>query len=106
MLFIRLIATWYSATMSGSVVVWYHAAKAGVQYEWETMRVSERGQITNPKRFRDRGGDETRTSRSTISVILEFDVPSSSRSDRAAQNPVERVSGILDGVRPARIIRR
>ncbi len=58
------------------------------------MRISERGQITIPKRLRDRFG---------MNKDVEVDITPTERGlliqkRAAAQHPVERVSGILDGV--------
>ena len=58
------------------------------------MRISERGQITIPKRLRDRFGMNK-----DVEVVItptEHGLLIQKRS--AAQHPVERVSGILDGV--------
>ena len=57
------------------------------------MRISERGQITIPKRLRDRFG---------INKNVEVDITATEHGlliqKRAeAKHPVERVSGILDG---------
>ena len=61
------------------------------------MRISERGQITIPKRFRDRFG---------MNKDVEVEITPTEhglliQKRSAAQHPVERVSGILDGVDPA-----
>ncbi len=58
------------------------------------MRISERGQITIPKRFRDRFG---------MNKDVEVEITPTEhglliQKRSAAQHPVERVSGILDGV--------
>lgn len=58
------------------------------------MRISERGQITIPKRFRDRFG---------MSKDVEVEITATERGlliqkRSAAAHPVERVSGILSGV--------
>ena len=58
------------------------------------MRISERGQITIPKRLRDRFG---------MNKDVEVDITPTEhglliQKRAAAQHPVERVSGILDGV--------
>ena len=55
------------------------------------MRISERGQITIPKRFRDRFG----MNKDVEITPTEHGLLIQKRS--AAQHPVERVSGILDG---------
>ena len=57
------------------------------------MRISERGQITIPKRFRDRFG---------MNKDVEVEITPTEhglliQKRSAAQHPVERVSGILDG---------
>ncbi len=57
------------------------------------MRISERGQITIPKRFRDRFG---------MNKDVEVEITPTDRGlliqkRSTAQHPVERVSGILDG---------
>ena len=56
------------------------------------MRISERGQITIPKRFRDRFG---------MNKDVEVEITPTEhglliQKRAAAQHPVERVSGILD----------
>lgn len=56
------------------------------------MRISERGQITIPKRFRERFG---------LNKDVEVEITPTDRGlliqkRAAAQHPVERVSGILD----------
>ena len=56
------------------------------------MRISERGQITIPKRFRDRFG---------MNKDVEVEITPTERGPliqkrAAAQHPVEKVSGILD----------
>ena len=56
------------------------------------MRISERGQITIPKRFRERFG---------LNKDVEVEITPTDRGlliqkRTAAQHPVERVSGILD----------
>ena len=58
------------------------------------MRISERGQITIPKRFRDRFG---------MNKDVEVEITPTEhglliQKRSAAQHPVERVSGILDGI--------
>ena len=58
------------------------------------MRISERGQITIPKRLRDRFG---------MNKDVEVEITPTEhglliQKRAAAQHPVERVSGILDGV--------
>ena len=58
------------------------------------MRISERGQITIPKRFRDRFG---------MNKDVEVEITPTEQGlliqkRAAAQHPVERVSGILDGL--------
>ena len=58
------------------------------------MRISERGQITIPKRLRDRFG---------LKKDVEVEITATERGlliqkRSAAQHPVERVSGILDSV--------
>ena len=60
------------------------------------MRISERGQITIPKRFRDRFG---------MNKDVEVEITPTEQGlliqkRSAAQHPVERVSGILDSVDP------
>ncbi len=57
------------------------------------MRISERGQVTIPKRFRDRFG---------MNKNLEVEITPTERGllirKRSARGiPVEKVSGILDG---------
>ena len=57
------------------------------------MRISERGQITIPKRLRDRFG---------MNKDVEVEITPTEhglliQKRSAAQHPVERVSGILDG---------
>jgi len=57
------------------------------------MRISERGQITIPKRLRDRFG---------MNQDVEVEITPTEnglliQKRTAAQHPVERVSGILDG---------
>ena len=57
------------------------------------MRISERGQITIPKRFRDRFG---------MNKDVEVEITPTEhglliQKRSAAQHPVERISGILDG---------
>ena len=57
------------------------------------MRISERGQITIPKRFRESFG---------MNKGVEVEITPTERGlliqkRTAAQHPVERVSGILDG---------
>ncbi len=57
------------------------------------MRISERGQITIPKRLRDRFG---MTKDVEVEITpTEHGLLIQKRS--AAQHPVERISGILDG---------
>lgn len=61
------------------------------------MRISERGQITIPKRFRDRFG---------MNKDVEVEITPTEhglliQKRSTAQHPVERVSGILDGIAPA-----
>ena len=56
------------------------------------MRISERGQITIPKRFRDRFG---------MNKDVEVEITPTEhglliQKRAAAQHPVERISGILD----------
>ncbi len=58
------------------------------------MRISERGQITIPKQFRDRFG---------MNKDVEVEITPTEdglliQKRSAAQHPVERVSGILDGI--------
>ena len=58
------------------------------------MRISERGQITIPKRLRDRFG---------MNKDVEVEITPTEQGlliqkRAAAQHPVERVSGILDGL--------
>ncbi len=58
------------------------------------MRISERGQITIPKRFRDRFG---------MNQDVEVEITPTEhglliKKRSAAQHPVEKVSGILDGI--------
>ena len=58
------------------------------------MRISERGQITIPKRFRDRFG---------MNKDVEVEITPTEhglliQKRSAAQHPVEKISGILDGV--------
>ena len=58
------------------------------------MRISESGQITIPKRFRDRFG---------MNQDVEVEITPTEhglliQKRSAAQHPVEKVSGILDGV--------
>ncbi len=58
------------------------------------MKISERGQITIPKRLRDRFGMHTG---------VELEITPTERGlliqkRTAVKHPVERVSGILDGV--------
>ncbi len=58
------------------------------------MRISERGQITIPKRLRDRFG---------MNKDVEVEITPTEhglliQKRSAAQHPVERVSGILDSV--------
>ena len=58
------------------------------------MRISQRGQITIPKRFRDRFG---------MNKDVEVEITPTEhglliQKRSAAQHPVERVSGILDCV--------
>ena len=58
------------------------------------MRISERGQITIPKRLRDRFG---------MNKDVEVEITPTEhglliQKRAAAQHPVERVRGILDGV--------
>ena len=58
------------------------------------MRISERGQITIPKRLRDRFG---MTKDVEVEITpTEHGLLIQKRS--AARHPVEKVSGILDGV--------
>ena len=58
------------------------------------MRISGRGQITIPKRFRDRFG---MTKDVEVEITpTEHGLLIHKRS--AAQHPVEKISGILDGV--------
>ena len=57
------------------------------------MRISERGQITIPKRFRDRFG----MNRDVEVEITPTEHGLLIQKRSAAQHPVERVSGILDG---------
>ena len=56
------------------------------------MRISERGQITIPKRFRERfgmnKGVEVEITPTELGLLIQ------KRS--AAQHPIERISGILD----------
>ncbi len=57
------------------------------------MRISERGQITIPKRFRDRFG---------MNKDVEVEITPTEhglliQKRSAAQHPVEKISGILDG---------
>ena len=58
------------------------------------MKISERGQITIPKRFRDRFG---------MHKDVEIEITPTERGlliqkRTAVKHPVEKVSGILDGV--------
>ncbi|MXY36829.1 MAG: AbrB/MazE/SpoVT family DNA-binding domain-containing protein [Dehalococcoidia bacterium] len=58
------------------------------------MRISERGQITIPKRLRDRYG---------MNHNVEVDITPTNdglliRKQSASEHPVDRVSGILDKV--------
>lgn len=58
------------------------------------MRISERGQITIPKRFRDRFG---------MNKDVEVEITATEhglliQKRTAAMHPVERVSGILSGI--------
>ena len=58
------------------------------------MRISERGQITIPKQFRDRFG---------MNKDVEVEITPTEdglliQKRSAAQHPVERVSGILDSI--------
>ncbi len=58
------------------------------------MRISERGQITIPKRLRDRFG---------MSQDVEVEITPTEdglliQKRTASKHPVDRVSGILDGV--------
>ncbi len=60
----------------------------------QDMRISERGQITIPKRLRDRFG---------MNKDVEVEITPTEhglliQKRSAAQHPVERVSGILDSV--------
>ena len=57
------------------------------------MRISERGQITIPKRFRDRFG----MNRDVEVEITPTEHGLLIQKRSAAQHPVERISGILDG---------
>ena len=57
------------------------------------MRISERGQITIPKRFRDRFG----MNKDVEVEITPTEVGLLIQKRTAAKHPVERVSGILDG---------
>ena len=57
------------------------------------MRISERGQITIPKRFRDRYG----MNRDAEVEITPTEHGLLIQKRSAAQHPVERVSGILNG---------
>ena len=56
------------------------------------MRISERGQITIPKRLRDRFG----MSKDVEVEITPTDHGLLIRKRSAAKHPVERISGILD----------
>ena len=56
------------------------------------MRISERGQITIPKRFRDRFG----MNRDVEVEITPTEHGLLIQKRSAAQHPVERISGILD----------
>ncbi|MDE2934551.1 MAG: AbrB/MazE/SpoVT family DNA-binding domain-containing protein [Chloroflexota bacterium] len=58
------------------------------------MRISERGQITIPKRLRDRYG---------MNHNVEVDITPTTeglliRKQAASEHPVDKVSGILNGV--------
>ena len=57
------------------------------------MRVSERGQITIPKRLRDRFG----MNHNVEIEITPTDQGLLIRKKTAVEHPVDRVSGILDG---------
>ncbi len=57
------------------------------------MRVSERGQITTPKPLRDRFG----MNHNVEIEITPTDRGLLIRNKTAAEHPVDRVSGILDG---------
>ena len=57
------------------------------------MRISERGQITIPKRFRDRFG----MNRDVEVEITPTEHGLLIQKRSAVQHPVERISGILDG---------
>ena len=56
------------------------------------MRISERGQITIPKRFRDRFG----MNKDVEVEITPTDHGLLIQKRAAAEHPVERISGILD----------
>ncbi len=58
------------------------------------MRVSERGQITIPKRLRDRYG----MNHNVEVEITPTDEGLLLRKRTVVEHPVDRVSGILDGV--------
>lgn len=58
------------------------------------MRISERGQITIPKPLRDRFG----MNHNVEVEITPTDEGLLIRKRKAAEHPVDRVSGILDGV--------
>ena len=58
------------------------------------MRISERGQITIPKRFRDRFG----MNKDVEVEIMPTEHGLLIQKRAAAAHPVERVSGILSGV--------
>ena len=58
------------------------------------MRISERGQITIPKPLRDRFG----MNHNVEVEITPTDEGLLIRKRTAAEHPVDRVSGILDGV--------
>ena len=57
------------------------------------MKISERGQITIPKRLRDRFG----MSRDVEVEITPTEQGLLIQKRSAAKHPVERISGILDG---------
>ncbi len=59
------------------------------------MRISERGQITIPKPLRDRFG----MNHNVEVEITPTDEGLLIRKRTGAEHPVDRVSGILDGVR-------
>ena len=63
------------------------------------MRISERGQVTIPKRLRDRFG----MNRDVEVEITPTEDGLLIRKQSRSQHPVERISGILDGRWPSDI---